>query len=120
MSRWRSVPDDKSDAWSKCVSEQIMSPGRLECCCPVCGTGKLQFFFARGTRGSHGSAWFWCPVCRSAEHSQSRVPMWWTWTGDIDRILTADLNTGEPFDLLSELWEQISAQNPLSEGDASV
>ncbi len=45
--------------------------------------------------------------------------MWWTWTGDIDRILTADLNTGEPFDLLSELWEQISAQNPLSEGGLS-
>jgi hypothetical protein len=115
MATWQSVPEEKFAAWSKLAGAQITSSSRLACRCPVCAVGEVRFFFVRGARLSHGSAWFWCPECRTAEHSQSLVPSWWTWTGDESKVMNADLNIGEPFDVLDEMWDQINAQNPASE-----
>jgi hypothetical protein len=87
------------------------SSGRITSTCPTCGLGEVRAFFAVDAGNSRGAAWLWCSICKTGYHSQSVVPRWWHWAGEIANVLNAE----QPFDVLDRLWTDISRVNPISD-----
>jgi hypothetical protein len=83
---WHGVPLEKVEQW-RAIFNNAREGMSLAEQCPVCGARSLKQYYhlvhkepkvlrSNEFRG-RGSCWEWCSSCRSYEHMDGLVPVWW-------------------------------------------
>jgi hypothetical protein len=77
MTKWVGVPKDRQSAWQTAFS-QPSSGVRLAARCPVFRAAELCRFYGTMDKRGNAGLWEWCAACHTYEHSNSKLPSWWT------------------------------------------